>query len=120
MVRFRKTNKKKSIKFNSVVLINNLDQKDFILACWHIHDFSVMWDKKKRITAIYDLWGRPNIKMKAKVTELKDIETDHCGASLDFDAFPFVGFLAHLADCLDNVKIRDKFLKVRKNKKNVI
>jgi hypothetical protein len=113
---------KKSKKFPNCTIYfdSEQDKKDFILACWHIHDFSVMWDKKKRITAIYDLWGRPNIKMKAKVTELKDIETDHCGASLDFAAFPFVGFLAHLADCLDNVKIRDKFLKVRKNKKNVI
>lgn len=97
-----------------IIVKSESDKIEFIRACKHLHDFSVMWNEKtKKVTEVVEEFGdcvgdRDLGKNEAKVIDIKEL-TDSCGISLSLDEYPFVNFLAHLYDCED-LAIRDKFI----------
>jgi hypothetical protein len=103
-----------------VIVKSEADKREFIRACKHLHDFSVMFDKNKKITEVLDEWGDvTTISEHGKITRRKSrgrIRKLHkldCGLGLNLEEYQFVNFLAHLYDCVDK-KDRDRFIKVQK------
>ena len=104
-----------------IIVKSEADKREFLRACKHLHDFSVMFDKNKRITEVVDEFGKDmtTINEKGQIRRirskgrLRHITKNECGLGLDLDEYQFVNFLAHLWDC-DDKKDRDKFIKVRK------
>jgi hypothetical protein len=90
-----------------IVVRSEADKKEFLRACQHIHDFSVMFDKNKKITAVQDEWSRGS-KMKIRKINTKGKHPD-CGICLNFDEYPFLNFLAGLWDCENTTLDRDRF-----------
>ena len=108
-----------------IIVKSHTEKREFLRACKHIHDFSVMFDKNRKITEVLDEWGKETVTVnaKGKMTKRKEIKPKKvkiikgaCGISLNFENYPFVNFLAHLYDCGD-LKDRDRFIKISKETK---
>jgi hypothetical protein len=106
-----------------IIVKSQAEKREFLRACKHIHDFSVMFDKNRKITEVLDEWGRETLTINTKggIRERKEIKPirrkiprGSCGICLNDEDYPFINFLAHLYDC-DDLKDRDRFIKVRKS-----
>ena len=108
--------------FNCQIIVKSQAEKqEFLRACKHLHDFSVMFDKNRKITEVLDEWGRETLTVnkKGRITKRKEAEPksrkiskEDCGVCLNFDDYPFINFLAHLYDC-DDLKDRDRFIQIK-------
>jgi len=88
------------------------DKKEFLKACRHIHDFSVFFNKKKKITQVVD-----HFRDEEEDIKLRDISDKNiCGITLNLDDYPFLNFLACLYDT-DYPEVRDKYIIVKKPSK---
>jgi hypothetical protein len=94
-----------------IIVKSEKDKKEFIKACKHLHDFSVFFDKNKKITEIIAEFGRngKDRDLGEMIPKFIKLEKNDCGISLELDEYPFINFLAHLYDCED-VSIRDEFI----------
>jgi hypothetical protein len=117
--------KKIVFKDCTIIVKSKTDKKEFLRACKHIHDFSVFWDKNRKITEAWDEWGRAwvSVSKKGKISHRKtigkcrEILKRDCGLSLNFNDYPFVNFLASLYDCDDPKTGRDPFLIIQEPKR---
>ena len=104
-----------------IIVNSEKDKKDFIRACKHLHDFSVFFDKNKKITNVIYEFGSGNVKYKDRdlgkmSPNIIELKKDDSGISLGLDEYPFINFLAGLYDCEDP-SIRDKFIIVNNSDK---
>jgi len=93
----------------TIIVKSEKDKKEFLKACRHIHDFTVWIDKlsskqRKKIRT-QDDFDKPK----------KKLPKDTIGICLNHEKYPFINFMAHLADC-DDPKTSDKYIKVKKSK----
>jgi len=88
-----------------IVVKSEADKREFLRACQHIHDFTVFFDKNKKITTVKDQWSQGRIKTRELRTKGKHPD---CGVCLNFDKYPFINFLAGLWDC-ENERLRDRY-----------
>ncbi len=86
---------------NLQIIVSSEEEKQELLrGCKHIHDFTVLSQDDKSITA-HDEFG-----------ETRPLEKDVVGVCLNFDEYPFVNFLAGLYDC-DDKSIQEDIIKVK-------
>jgi len=92
-----------------IIVNSEKDKREFLKACRHLHDFSVFYNKNRKVTEVVDEYRGGKGKDK-----IRDI-SDSVGVSLNLDDYPFVNFLAHLYNT-DYPEIQDKFIIVKKGK----
>jgi hypothetical protein len=80
-----------------IIVSSEEEKQELLKGCKHIHDFSVFFKNEVRVIDEFGLERKVN--------------KEDCGVCLNFDAYPFVNFLAGLYDC-DDKSVRGDHIEV--------